>query len=280
VAHRLIDVITPDMPFTAGEYSRQARAALQDITAGKRLPIVSGGTGLYLRALTEGLFAGPERQNDLRSRLARSRTRHGGAWLHRLLKRLDPQSAARIHANDAAKLMRAIEVCVASRRPLSALLESQTEARDPLTGFRLLRIGLNPPPAGTLWPGEGTGFARLSPGARGARSKHERTSRSRGCTAGAQELCQAPADVVSPRAGRALAGNVWRRRAGVAGGSGTTRDSWLEISDPFALRLGSRLRLDSRPESETFPQAALRASGSRGRQCPPLPAGRNDEPAE
>jgi tRNA dimethylallyltransferase len=145
VAHRLIDVTTPDMPFTAGEYSRQARAALEDIAARKRLPIVSGGTGLYLRALTEGLFAGPERQHDLRSRLARSRTRHGGAWLHRLLKRLDPQSAARIHAHDAAKLMRAIEVCVASRRPLSALLESQTEARDPLTGFQLLRIGLNPP---------------------------------------------------------------------------------------------------------------------------------------
>ena len=145
VAHRLIDVTTPDMPFTAGEYNRQARAALEDITTRKRLPIVSGGTGLYLRALTEGLFAGPERQNELRSRLARSRTRHGGPWLHRLLERLDPQSAARIHANDAAKLMRAIEVCLASRRPLSAFVGSQTEARDPLTGFRLLRIGLNPP---------------------------------------------------------------------------------------------------------------------------------------
>jgi tRNA dimethylallyltransferase len=144
VAHHLIDVTTPDVPFTAGEYNRQARAALQDIAARGKLPIVSGGTGLYLRALTEGLFAGPARQNDLRSRLARSRTRHGDAWLHRLLKRLDPQSAARIHANDAAKLMRAIEVCLASRRPLSAVLENQAEARDPLTGFRLLRIGLNP----------------------------------------------------------------------------------------------------------------------------------------
>lgn len=145
VPHYLIDVTTPNAPFTAGEYSRQARAALKDIAARGKLPIVTGGTGLYLRALTEGLFAGPARQDDLRARLTRSRSRLGDAWLHRLLRRLDPASAQRIHANDAAKLMRAIEVCLAARKPLSAVLENQSEARDPLTGFRLLRIGLNPP---------------------------------------------------------------------------------------------------------------------------------------
>ena len=145
VPHHLIDVTTPDQPFTAGEYSRQARAALKDIAARGKLPIVTGGTGLYLRALTEGLFAGPARQEGLRSRLARSRARHGDAWLHRLLQRLDPTTAQRIHSNDAAKLLRAIEVCLAARKPLSAVLENQAEARDPLTGFRLLRIGLNPP---------------------------------------------------------------------------------------------------------------------------------------
>ena len=107
VPHHLIDVTTPDVPFTAGEYSRQARAALMDIAGRGMLPIVTGGTGLYLRALTEGLFAGPERQEGLRARLNRSRQLHGEAWLHRVLLRLDPASAARIHANDAAKLMRA-----------------------------------------------------------------------------------------------------------------------------------------------------------------------------
>src|ERR1700677_4301633 len=117
VPHHLIDVTTPDVPFTAGEYSRQARAALKDISARGLLPIVTGGTGLYLRALTEGLFAGPGRQEGLRARLTRSRERHGDGWLPRLLRRLDPGSAARIHANDAAKLMRAIEVCLAGRRP-------------------------------------------------------------------------------------------------------------------------------------------------------------------
>ena len=138
--HFLIDVAEPDQPFTAGEYSRQARAALRAIAGRGRLPIVTGGTGLYLRALTDGLFAGPERQHELRARLEKSRKRHGEGWLHRLLGRLDPASAARIHANDTPKLIRAIEVCLAERKPMSQVL-----ARNPLTGFRLLHIGLNPP---------------------------------------------------------------------------------------------------------------------------------------
>jgi len=137
--HHLIDVANPDQPFTAGEYSRQARAALREIASRGRLPIVTGGTGLYLRALAEGLFAGPERQHELRARLQQSQARHGEGWLHRLLRRLDPPSAERIHANDTPKLIRAIEVCLAARKPMSEVM-----ARDPLTGFRLLRIGLNP----------------------------------------------------------------------------------------------------------------------------------------
>jgi len=145
--HHLIDVADPDEPFTAGEYSRRARAALCEIAARGRLPIVTGGTGLYLRALTEGLFAGPQRHDDLRARLRRSAERRGSAWLHRLLARLDAPTAARIHANDTPKLIRAIEVCLAGRRPMSQVLATPDVARDPLTGFRLLRIGLNPPRA-------------------------------------------------------------------------------------------------------------------------------------
>jgi tRNA dimethylallyltransferase len=145
--HHLIDVVEPDQPFTAGEYSRRARAALKEIAGRGRLPIVTGGTGLYLRALTEGLFAGPERQEGLRARLKRSAERHGGGWLHGVLARLDPATAERIHSNDAAKLIRAIEVCLAARRPLSQILSGEGLGRDPLTGFRLLRVGLNPPRA-------------------------------------------------------------------------------------------------------------------------------------
>ena len=145
VPHHLIDVADPDEPFTAGEYSRRARAALREIAAREHLPIVTGGTGLYLRALTEGLFAGPARREDLRARLRVSADRHGSAWLHRLLKKLDAATAERIHANDTAKVIRAIEVCVAARKPMSSILGSGEIARDRLTGFRLLRIGLNPP---------------------------------------------------------------------------------------------------------------------------------------
>jgi tRNA dimethylallyltransferase len=141
--HHLIDVTTPDQPFTAGEYSRLARELLQKIAVRKhRLPIVTGGTGLYLRALTEGLFAGPARQEPLRARLRSKAQKRGSAWLHRLLRRLDPASAERIHSNDTPKLIRAIEVCLAARRPMS-----QVMGRDPLMGFQLLRIGLNPPRA-------------------------------------------------------------------------------------------------------------------------------------
>ena len=140
VPHHLIDIADPDQPFSAGAYSRMARAALREIAGRGRLPIVTGGTGLYLRALTEGLFAGPERHEPLRERLRQRAQQRGSAWLHRLLARLDPPSAARIHANDASKLIRAIEVCLAARQPMSQVL-----SRDPLTGFRLLRIGLNPP---------------------------------------------------------------------------------------------------------------------------------------
>jgi tRNA dimethylallyltransferase len=138
--HHLIDVANPDEPYTAGAYSRAARATLREIASRSHLPIVTGGTGLYLRALTEGLFAGPARHEDLRDRLRRSAEKHGPAWLHRILTRLDPQTAARIHANDTPKLIRAIEVSLAGKKPMSEQL-----ARDPLTGFRLLRIGLNPP---------------------------------------------------------------------------------------------------------------------------------------
>jgi tRNA dimethylallyltransferase len=140
VPHHLIDVTDPDQPFTAGEYSRRARATLGEIAARGRLPIVTGGTGLYLRALIDGIFSGPGRQEDLRARLQRSHARHNAGWLHRVLGRLDPVSAARIHANDTAKLMRAIEVCIAAGQPMSA-----AQVRDPLQGFRILRIGLNPP---------------------------------------------------------------------------------------------------------------------------------------
>jgi tRNA dimethylallyltransferase len=143
VPHHLIDVAEPAEPFTAGEYARQARAALADITSRNKFPIVVGGTGLYLRALLEGLFPGPQRSDQLRERLRARADERSSAYLHKILRRLDSTAAANIHPNDAAKLVRAIEVCLTAREPMSDLVRQQ--GRDPLTGYRILRLGLTPP---------------------------------------------------------------------------------------------------------------------------------------
>jgi tRNA dimethylallyltransferase len=141
IPHHLIDVADPAGSFTAGEYARQARVALKEISQRGHLPIVVGGTGLYLRALLEGLFPGPQRSDELRERLRARDAERGPTYLHRLLLRLDPASAAKIHPNDAPKLIRAIEVCLTTRSPMSELWQ---QGRGPLRGFRIVRIGLNP----------------------------------------------------------------------------------------------------------------------------------------
>jgi len=93
IAHHLIDILEPDQLFTAGEYARLARAAIAEISARGRLPILAGGTGFYLRALVEGLFDGPVRDQPLRDRLSAREARRPGS-LHRLLRRLDSAAAA------------------------------------------------------------------------------------------------------------------------------------------------------------------------------------------
>ena len=141
VAHHLLDFVDPNANVTAGEYARQARQILNEISARNRLPVISGGTGLYLRALLEGLFAGPQRSEELRYNLRQRAEAGGQERLHRILRRLDSSAAERIHENDLPKVIRAIEVCLASRRPMTELLQ---QGREPLRGFRILRLGLNP----------------------------------------------------------------------------------------------------------------------------------------
>ncbi len=139
--HHLFDCVDPNEFVTAGEYARRARSVLAEIKARNHLPIVVGGTGLYLRALLEGLFPGPQRSEELRERLRERATRRGSGYLHRILIRLDPAAAEKIHANDVPKLIRAIEVCLASRKKMTELWQ---QGREPLQGFRILRLGLDP----------------------------------------------------------------------------------------------------------------------------------------
>jgi len=139
--HHLFDFVDPTGRITAGEYARAARQTLAEIRSRGSLPIVAGGTGLYLRALLEGLFPGPQRSEELRERLREKAEQKGSPYLHRILLRLDPQAAGKIHANDLPKLIRAIEVCLASRQKMTELWE---QGREKLKGFHILRIGLNP----------------------------------------------------------------------------------------------------------------------------------------
>jgi len=141
VPHHLFDFVDPTSYITAGEYARRAREVLQEINSRGKLPIVVGGTGLYLRALLEGLFPGPQRSEELRERLRQRAGNRGSYNLHRMLKRLDSTAAETIHANDVPKLIRAIEVCLASRQKMTGLWK---QGRRPLTGFRILRLGLDP----------------------------------------------------------------------------------------------------------------------------------------
>ena len=138
IPHHLFDVLDPQTGFSAGDYARAAREVIAGISSRGHVPLVVGGTGFYLRALLDGLPALPPRQNELRERLGAREQRHTGA-LHRLLRRLEPAAAARIHRHDIQKVMRALEIRLLTRAALPA-----PEAATPLQGFKVLRIGLVP----------------------------------------------------------------------------------------------------------------------------------------
>ncbi|HZT33533.1 MAG TPA: tRNA (adenosine(37)-N6)-dimethylallyltransferase MiaA [Bryobacteraceae bacterium] len=149
IPHHLIDILDPDQVFSAGDYTRAARQTLAELAKAGRLPVIVGGTGFYLRALVDGLFRGPSRDEALRARLAAKEQRRAGT-LHRLLRRLDSETATRIHARDVPKLIRALEICVLARRPASELFQS---GRDALVGYRALKLG--------LWPDRDALYQRL-----------------------------------------------------------------------------------------------------------------------
>lgn len=138
IPHHLIDALEPQSVYSAGDYARDARPILAEISARNRFPIVTGGTGFYLKALLEGLPPLPGRDETLRERLLGREKKHPGA-LHRILVRLDPTAASRVHPSDIQKLIRALEVRLLTRT--SAPPRSSAE---PLTGYRVLKIGLNP----------------------------------------------------------------------------------------------------------------------------------------
>ncbi|HEV2182370.1 MAG TPA: tRNA (adenosine(37)-N6)-dimethylallyltransferase MiaA [Candidatus Acidoferrales bacterium] len=144
IPHHMIDLVEPEEVFTAGEYRRRATEVLEAICAWGKLPILTAGTGLYLRALLEGLADAPARSEELRERLRQRVARRGSEHLHQILRRLDRESALRIAPGDTQKVIRAIEIRLLSGQPASTLHQ---RGRAGLEGFRVLKIGIMPPRA-------------------------------------------------------------------------------------------------------------------------------------
>lgn len=142
VPHHLLDVLSPAEKATAGGYRQMALPVLDDLRRRGRLPIFTVGTGLYLRALLDGLADLPQRSEELRERLRASAADHSPGHLHRVLQRLDRAAARKIAANDEQKLIRAIEICILARKPIT---EVHQTGRTPLRGWRALKLGLTPP---------------------------------------------------------------------------------------------------------------------------------------
>ena len=124
IPHHLVDLVEPDEIFTAGDYRRHALLALDDLRRRSKLPILAAGTGLYLRALLEGLADAPTRSEELRERLRRSAKQHGATHLHKILARLDPASAARIAPRDTQKIIRAIEMRILAKKPVAEIFSA------------------------------------------------------------------------------------------------------------------------------------------------------------
>lgn len=139
IPHHLIDVAGPTEVYSAARYSRDASRVVREVTARDRLPLVVGGTGLYYRALTRGLFPGPGRDPALRARLSRVARRRGVETLHRLLGRYDPDSAHRIQPRDEKRLIRALEVYLLTGRSLTDHFAS---TRSPIADYVVVTVGL------------------------------------------------------------------------------------------------------------------------------------------
>jgi tRNA dimethylallyltransferase len=145
VPHHCLDIYWPNEECTAGDYARHAREAIAAIRERGKVPIVAGGTGLYLRALLQGLAPAPQRDEALRERLRARVETKGSTWLHRILQRLDAKATALIHANDVPKLIRSIEVSLAGRAPQTQQWEA---GREPLQGYNVMQFVLGPTSTG------------------------------------------------------------------------------------------------------------------------------------
>jgi tRNA dimethylallyltransferase len=138
-AHHLIDVVGPEVQFTAADFVREALAAAGEIASRGHLPLIAGGTGLYIKALVDGLFPGPGRDAALRASLEATAREEGLDSLFRRLQAVDPEYARKVRSRDRVRIIRALEVHAATGRPMS---EHFLRTESPVKGRNVLRLGL------------------------------------------------------------------------------------------------------------------------------------------
>jgi tRNA dimethylallyltransferase len=138
VKHHMINILSPYESFSAGIFKNMALGIIESLHERNKVPVVVGGTGLYIRTLSKGLFEGPEADWTVRERLLAEETRHGKGYLHKQLGIIDPESAGKINPNDRRRVIRALEVSIKSERTMSQAHRQSTE-----TGkFSFIKIGL------------------------------------------------------------------------------------------------------------------------------------------
>ena len=147
--HRLIDIRDPEEPYSAGEFVRDARQAMEEIFAAGRIPLLAGGTMMYFRALTRGIAELPVADNELRRQIDAEAENAGWPALHAELSRFDPKTAARLNPNDSQRIQRALEVYRASGKPLSEWQEEAAANSEP-DDIEYIRVGLQPEPRQVL----------------------------------------------------------------------------------------------------------------------------------
>jgi len=139
VAHHLIDIVKPDEEYTAARFREDAEEAIKGIRGRGKNVFIAGGTGLYIKALTQGLFEGPQADWGLRRELLRRAASIGADALHARLKEVDPESASRIHPNNLHRVVRALEVYELSRKPISDFQREHSFRASP---YETLKIGV------------------------------------------------------------------------------------------------------------------------------------------
>lgn len=145
VPHHLIDIVTPDEEYDASQFAKDALANIGEIHGRGRIPLLTGGTGLYLRALLEGIFPDIPSDESLRNKLKERMEREGRVELHKELQRLDPESAARVHENDTHRLIRALEIFQLTGVPWSQHIKRHKAANPPVHFSNILQVGLTSP---------------------------------------------------------------------------------------------------------------------------------------